>query len=86
MSKFLQNFIKATGPVGTYNEEEEKKRQEENESTLDKVIDTAGDIASGISNNAEYVANGISNNYDWVANNISDTYNENIFHKNLKIL
>lgn len=81
MSKFLQNFIKATGPVGTYNEEEEKKRQEENESTLDKVIDTAGDIASGISNNAEYVANGISNNYDWVANNISDTYNEYIPQK-----
>lgn len=81
MSKFLQNFIKATGPVGTYNEEEEKRRQEENESTLDKIFDTAGDIASGISNNAEYVANGISNNYDWVANNISDTYNEYIPQK-----
>lgn len=81
MSKFLQKFINATGPVGTYNEEEKKKRQEENESTLDKVIDTAGDIASGISNNAEYVANGISNNYDWVANNISDTYNEYIPQK-----
>jgi N12 class adenine-specific DNA methylase len=81
MSKFLQNFIKATGPVGTYNAEEEKRRQEENESTLDKIFDTAGDIASGISNNAEYVANGISNNYDWVANNISDTYNEYIPQK-----
>ena len=81
MSKFLQKFINATGPVGTYNAEEEKKRQEENESTLDKIFDTAGDIASGISNNAEYVANGISNNYDWVANNISDTYNEYIPQK-----
>ena len=81
MSKFLQNFIKATGPAGTYNAEEEKRRQEENASTLDKVFDTAGDIASGISNNAEYVANGISNNYDWVANNISDTYNEYIPQK-----
>ncbi|WP_440338357.1 D-Ala-D-Ala carboxypeptidase family metallohydrolase [Megamonas funiformis] len=81
MSKFLQNFIKATGPVGTYNAEEEKRRQEENESTLDKIFDTAGDIASGISNNAEYVANGISNNYDWVTNNISDTYNEYIPQK-----
>lgn len=81
MSKFLQKFIKATGPVGTYNAEEEKRRQEENESTLDKIFDTAGDIASGISNNAEYVANGISNNYDWVANNISDTYNEYIPQK-----
>lgn len=25
MSKFLQKFINATGPVGTYNAEEEKK-------------------------------------------------------------
>lgn len=67
MSKFLQNFIKATGPVGTYNEEEEKKRQEENESTLDKVIDTAGDIASGI-----------SNNYNWVKNTLSENLPEGV--------
>lgn len=67
MSKFLQKFINATGPVGTYNEEEEKKRQEENESTLDKVIDTAGDIASGI-----------SNNYNWVKNTLSENLPEGV--------
>lgn len=67
MSKFLQNFIKATGPVGTYNAEEEKRRQEENESTLDKVIDTAGDIASGI-----------SNNYNWVKNTLSENLPEGV--------
>lgn len=67
MSKFLQNFIKATGPVGTYNAEEEKKRQEENASTLDKVIDTAGDIASGI-----------SNNYNWVKNTLSENLPEGV--------
>lgn len=67
MSKFLQNFIKATGPAGTYNAEEEKRRQEENESTLDKVIDTAGDIASGI-----------SNNYNWVKNTLSENLPEGV--------
>lgn len=67
MSKFLQNFIKATGPVGTYNAEEEKRRQEENESTLDKVFDTAGDIASGI-----------SNNYNWVKNTLSENLPEGV--------
>lgn len=67
MSKFLQKFINATGPVGTYNEEEEKKRQEENESTLDKVIDTACDIASGI-----------SNNYNWVKNTLSENLPEGV--------
>ena len=67
MSKFLQKFINATGPVGTYNAEEEKKRQEENESTLDKVFDTAGDIASGI-----------SNNYNWVKNTLSENLPEGV--------
>lgn len=67
MSKFLQNFIKATGPVGTYNAEEEKRRQEENASTLDKVMDTAGDIASGI-----------SNNYNWVKNTLSENLPEGV--------
>ncbi len=67
MSKFLQNFIKATGPAGTYNAEEEKRRQEENESTLDKVIDTAGDISSGI-----------SNNYNWVKNTLSENLPEGV--------
>lgn len=67
MSKFLQNFIKATGPAGTYNAEEEKRRQEENESTLDKVFDTAGDIASGI-----------SNNYNWVKNTLSENLPEGV--------
>lgn len=67
MSKFLQNFIKATGPVGTYNAEEEKRRQEENASTLDKVFDTAGDIASGI-----------SNNYNWVKNTLSENLPEGV--------
>lgn len=67
MSKFLQNFIKATGPAGMYNEEEEKRRQEENESTLDKVFNTAGDIASGI-----------SNNYNWVKNTLSENLPEGV--------
>lgn len=67
MSKFLQNFIKATGPVGIYNAEEEKRRQEENASTLDKVFDTAGDIASGI-----------SNNYNWVKNTLSENLPEGV--------
>ena len=67
MSKFLQNFIKTTGPAGIYNEEEEKKRQEENESTLDKVFDTTGDIASGI-----------SNNYNWIKNTLSENLPEGV--------
>lgn len=67
MSKFLQNFINATGAASVYNEEEEKKRQEENKSTLDKVLDTAGDVASGI-----------YNNYNWAKNTLSENLPEGV--------
>ena len=59
MSDYLNRFIKATGPAGVYNEEEEQKRIEENKSTLDKVLDTAGDVAGGISNNIDWATNTI---------------------------
>ena len=51
MADWFQRTVQNIGPIARYNEEEEQRHIEENKSTLDKVLDTAGNIASGISNN-----------------------------------
>ena len=59
MADWFQKMVQNNGPIATYNEEEEQKRIEANKSTWDKISDTAGDIAGGISNNIDWATNTI---------------------------
>lgn len=67
MADWFQRTVQNIGPIARYNEEEEQRRIEENKSTLDKVFDTAGEIAGGI-----------SNNYNWAKNTLSEYIPEDI--------
>ena len=67
MADWFQKTVQNIGPIARYNEKEEQRRIEENKSTLDKVLDTAGDIAGGI-----------SNNYNWAKNTLSEYVPESI--------
>lgn len=67
MADWFQKTVQNIGPIARYNEKEEQRRIEENKSTLDKVLDTAGDIAGGI-----------SNNYNWAKNTLGEYVPESI--------